>query len=325
MARSGRQLRRPVPGAALSLYPQLKTSNILLEQMVNCLVMANWSFLTSHAPGADVHRTRPRRTAATSQPAWASPSAAPTASSPTSPGPVGDQAERWPATATRSRRTCRCRRLPARNLPFGEVLAVVARPRLSSGRFFTPRTLVEPRPSASARPAWWPTCREPRDHLRRPRRPVPLQPELPADAVPLTLPKGVVSGWGIRDGRAHRGGIPCPNPMAVPRRDSRQAHHCLPARRTPACPGHLRHARPPCCSHRPRRQDARSSPRRPAAPLTRHLGPMGAPGRRRLVPLRRRTRPGNAFTRPDEPAPSTSVQVSGYFVEFTASATRTPT
>ena len=31
MARSGRQLRRPVPGAALSLYPQLKTSNILLE------------------------------------------------------------------------------------------------------------------------------------------------------------------------------------------------------------------------------------------------------------------------------------------------------
>jgi hypothetical protein len=31
MARSGRQLRRPVPGAALILYPQLKTSNILLE------------------------------------------------------------------------------------------------------------------------------------------------------------------------------------------------------------------------------------------------------------------------------------------------------
>ena len=31
MARSGRQLRRPVPGAAPSLYPQLKTSNILLE------------------------------------------------------------------------------------------------------------------------------------------------------------------------------------------------------------------------------------------------------------------------------------------------------
>ena len=151
-------------------------------------------------PGADVHRTRPRRAAATSRPAWASPSAAPTASSPTSPGPVGDQAERWPATAIRSRRTCRCRTLPARNLPFGEVLAVVAdRPRLSSGRFFTPRTLVEPWPSASARPAWWPTCREPRDHLRRPRRPVPLQPELPADAVPLTLSKGVVSGWGGGD------------------------------------------------------------------------------------------------------------------------------
>ena len=36
----------------------------------------------------------------------------------------------------------------------GEVLAVLAgRPRLSSGRFFTPRTLVEPRPSASAWPA----------------------------------------------------------------------------------------------------------------------------------------------------------------------------
>jgi hypothetical protein len=31
MARSGRQLRRPDPGAVLSLYPQLKTSNILLE------------------------------------------------------------------------------------------------------------------------------------------------------------------------------------------------------------------------------------------------------------------------------------------------------
>ena len=31
MARSGRQLRRPVPGAAFSLYSQLKTSNILLE------------------------------------------------------------------------------------------------------------------------------------------------------------------------------------------------------------------------------------------------------------------------------------------------------
>jgi len=30
----------------------------------------------------------------------------------------------------------------------------------------------------------------------------------------------------------------------------------------------------------------------PAAPLTRHRGPMGAPGRRRPVPLRRRTRAG---------------------------------
>jgi len=49
MARSGRRLRRPVPGAALSLYPQLKTSNILLEYMVHCLIMANWSFLTNHA------------------------------------------------------------------------------------------------------------------------------------------------------------------------------------------------------------------------------------------------------------------------------------
>ena len=36
----------------------------------------------------------------------------------------------------------------------GEVLAVLAgRPRLSSGRFFTPRTLVEPWPSASVWPA----------------------------------------------------------------------------------------------------------------------------------------------------------------------------
>src|SRR5271165_6389161 len=31
MARSGRQLRRPIPGAVLSLYSQLKTSNMLLE------------------------------------------------------------------------------------------------------------------------------------------------------------------------------------------------------------------------------------------------------------------------------------------------------
>jgi hypothetical protein len=31
MARCGRQLQRPVAGAALSLYLQLKTSNILLE------------------------------------------------------------------------------------------------------------------------------------------------------------------------------------------------------------------------------------------------------------------------------------------------------
>jgi len=31
MARSGRQLRRPVPEAPLSVYPQLKTSNLLLE------------------------------------------------------------------------------------------------------------------------------------------------------------------------------------------------------------------------------------------------------------------------------------------------------
>jgi hypothetical protein len=31
MARSGRQHRQPTLGAALSLYPQLKTSNKLLE------------------------------------------------------------------------------------------------------------------------------------------------------------------------------------------------------------------------------------------------------------------------------------------------------
>ena len=36
----------------------------------------------------------------------------------------------------------------------GDVLAVLAgRLRLSPGRFFTPRTLVEPRPTASAWPA----------------------------------------------------------------------------------------------------------------------------------------------------------------------------
>jgi hypothetical protein len=288
--------------------------------------MANWSFLTSHAPGADVHRTRPRRAAATSRPAWASPSAAPTASSPTSPGPVGDQAERWPATATRSRRTCRCRRLPARNLPFGEVLAVVAgRPRLSSGRFFTPRTLVEPRPFASARPAWWPTCREPRDHLRRPRRPVPLQPELPADAVPLTLPKGVVSGWGDTRRPGTPGWDPLPEPdgcspagfPASPSLPPSSANACMPWASTP-CPAAVllsstspprcpQQSSPTCCtSHQAPRSDGRT--RQEAT------GPATPPNS-----------PGNAFTRPDEPAPSTSVQVSGYFVEFTASATRTPT
>src|SRR4249920_112230 len=90
----------------------------------------------------------------------------------------------------------------------------------------------------------------------------------------------------------------------------RPHHHRLPARRAPACPGHLHHARPPCRPHRPRRQDARSSPRRPAAPLTGHRSPMGTPSRRRLVPLRRRTRPGtrspdltNASAAETRPAP----------------------
>jgi MarR family len=49
MARSDRELRRPIPGAALTLYPQLETSNILPELMVHRLVRANWGFLTSHA------------------------------------------------------------------------------------------------------------------------------------------------------------------------------------------------------------------------------------------------------------------------------------
>ena len=60
--------------------------------MVDRWIMANWSFLTARVllciarhPGC-----------AASRPAWASPSAAPTASSPVSPGPVRDQAERWP-------------------------------------------------------------------------------------------------------------------------------------------------------------------------------------------------------------------------------------
>ncbi len=73
----------------------------------------------------------------------------------------------------------------------------------------------------------------------------------------------------------------CPASPSLP---PSSANACVPWASTPC--------RPSCCSHRPRRQDARSSTRRPAAPLTRQHGPMGAPGGRRLVPLRRRTRPG---------------------------------
>jgi hypothetical protein len=88
----------------------------------------------------------------------------------------------------------------ARHEPaIGAVLAVLAgRPRLSPGRFFTPRTLLN---LGHLRPHGRRDGRHvasPRDHLRRPRRPVPLQPDLPADAVPLTLSKGVVMGWGLQ-------------------------------------------------------------------------------------------------------------------------------
>ena len=114
MARSDRQLRRPVSGAALSLYAQLKTSNIFLENVGRLLLMANWSFLTSHArvllciardPGMRLrdiarqpghhraqrprHRRRPCRAR------------------------LRDQAERRPPQPLPvSGRTCHCRRLP---------------------------------------------------------------------------------------------------------------------------------------------------------------------------------------------------------------------
>ena len=42
----------PVPGAALSLYSQFKTGNLLLEKIADCLIMANWGSGPTHARGS---------------------------------------------------------------------------------------------------------------------------------------------------------------------------------------------------------------------------------------------------------------------------------
>ncbi len=68
-------------------------------------------------PDSAVHRPR-ACDCVTSRPAWASPTAAPTASSPTCPQPGALSSRKTAAvTATRSRRTTRCQKSSARNLP----------------------------------------------------------------------------------------------------------------------------------------------------------------------------------------------------------------
>jgi hypothetical protein len=120
------------------------------------------------------------------------------------------------ATVTRSRRTCRCRRLPARNLPSAKSSPSWPTARDSHGAGAShPAPLLNLGHLDPHGRRDWPTCREPRNHLRRP---VPLQPELPADAAPLTLSKRRRLGVGIRDGRAHTGvGFPARTRWLFPR------------------------------------------------------------------------------------------------------------
>ena len=107
------------------------------------------------------------------------------------------------------------------------------------------------------------------DMSRAPRPPAPPATPRPSTARAASgccvadASKGVVSGWGdTRRPGTHGGGIPCPNPVAVPRRDARQAHHCCTSHQAPRSDG---------CT----RQEA--------------TGPATPPNS-----------PGNAFTGPDE-------------------------
>ncbi len=102
---------------------------------------------------------------------------------------------------------------------------------------------------------------------------------------------------GVGDTRrpgTHRGGIPCPNPVAVPRRDARQAHHCPPSSAnacvpwasTP-CPAAvlLSPTSPPRCpqQYSPTCCTSHQAPRSDGCTRQEATGP---------VPPRRRTRPG---------------------------------
>jgi hypothetical protein len=123
--------------------------------MVHCLIMVNWNFLTSHArvlmciahdPGARL-RDIAARLGITER------SAHGIITGLTAAGYVIKQKD-----GRRNRYQIQAH-LPlpeaaSQEPAIGEVLAVLAgRPRLSPGRFFTPRTLVEPWPTASAWPA----------------------------------------------------------------------------------------------------------------------------------------------------------------------------
>ena len=123
--------------------------------MIHCLIMVNWGFLTSHArvlmciahdPGARL-RDIAARLGITER------SAHGIITGLTAAGYVIKQKD-----GRRNRYQIQAH-LPlpeaaSQEPAIGEVLAVLAgRPRLSPGRFFTPRTLVEPWPTASAWPA----------------------------------------------------------------------------------------------------------------------------------------------------------------------------
>jgi hypothetical protein len=123
--------------------------------MVHCLIMVNWNFLTSHArvlmciahdPGARL-RDIAARLGITER------SAHGIITGLTAAGYVIKQKD-----GRRNRYQIQAH-LPlpeaaSQEPAIGEVLAVLAgRPRLSPGRFFTPRTIVEPWPTASAWPA----------------------------------------------------------------------------------------------------------------------------------------------------------------------------
>lgn len=79
--------------------------------------------------------------------------------------------------------------------------------------------------------------------------------------------------------------------LAVPRPATRPPAHRRPPRRALAHARHPRPARAPLRHDPPRRPSPGRRARQPAQPRTHHRSQMGSRRRRRLVPLRRRTRP----------------------------------